>query len=66
MPPKQKRDPSNPILNSPYEDPGWHYATDQTGNLNLTEPVLREFVRAQSGSMASVWDNKDDEVWNDV
>ncbi|OFZ90193.1 MAG: restriction endonuclease subunit R [Betaproteobacteria bacterium RBG_16_64_18] len=37
MPRKQKRDPSNPILNSPYEDPGCHYATDQTGNLNYDD-----------------------------
>ena len=29
MPPKQARDPSNPILNGPYEAPGLHYATDQ-------------------------------------
>lgn len=36
--PKRPRvDPGNPILNSPYEEPGWHYATDQAGNLNYDD-----------------------------
>jgi len=34
---KPKADPSNPILNSPYEEPAWHYATDQSGNLNYDD-----------------------------
>ena len=37
MPPKQARDPSNPILNNPYEEPRSHYATDQAGNLNYDD-----------------------------
>ena len=37
MPKKPPHDPSNPILNSPYEAPAWHYATDQAGNLNYEE-----------------------------
>jgi len=32
-----KRDPSNPILNSPYEAPELHYATDEAGNLNYDD-----------------------------
>jgi hypothetical protein len=32
-----KRDPGNPILNSPYEEPEAHYATDQSGNLNYED-----------------------------
>ncbi len=32
-----KRDPNNPILNSPYAEPGSHYATDQAGNLNYDD-----------------------------
>lgn len=32
-----KRDLSNPILNSPYEAPGLHYATDGSGNLNYDD-----------------------------
>jgi type III restriction enzyme len=32
-----KRDPSNPILNSPYEAPDLHYATDGSGNLNYDD-----------------------------
>lgn len=27
----------NPILNSPYEPPGRHYATDAEGNLNYAD-----------------------------
>lgn len=30
-------DPSNPILNSPYEEPAYHYATDVGGNLNYAD-----------------------------
>jgi hypothetical protein len=26
----------------------------------------RDLMRAQSGSLAPVWDNAEDEVWNDV
>ena len=32
-----KRDPSNPILNSPYGEPEFHYATDGSGNLNYDD-----------------------------
>ena len=28
---------SNPILNSPYQEPRWHYATDLQGNLNYED-----------------------------
>ncbi len=28
---------ANPILNSPYEEPRFHYATDQSGNLNYDD-----------------------------
>lgn len=34
---KSRADPNNPVLNSPYEEPGWHYATDQGGNLNYDD-----------------------------
>jgi len=27
----------NPILNSPYEEPEWHYATDNDGSLNYND-----------------------------
>lgn len=27
-------DKNNPILNTPYAEPDWHYATDGEGNLN--------------------------------
>lgn len=37
MPAKPKSDASNPILNSPYVEPGLHYATDQAGNLNYDD-----------------------------
>lgn len=37
MPSRQSRDPSNPILNSPYEEPTAHYATDSAGNLNYDD-----------------------------
>ena len=37
MPTKRNRDPSNPILNSPYEEPVAHYATDEAGNLNYED-----------------------------
>jgi len=37
MPSRQARDPANPILNSPYEEPGAHYSTDQGGNLNYDQ-----------------------------
>jgi len=29
----------NPILNNPYEEPGWHYATNLQGELDYTRPV---------------------------
>jgi type III restriction enzyme len=32
-----KRSSDNPILNSPYEEPGFHYATDESGNLNYDD-----------------------------
>ena len=28
---------NNPILNSPYHEPRWHYATDLQGNLNYED-----------------------------
>lgn len=36
----------NPILNSPYEEPSRHYATDAQGNLNYRDvrPGLRIFT----------------------
>lgn len=34
---KRVPDPSNPILNSPYEGPELHYATDGSGNLNYDD-----------------------------
>ena len=39
-------DKSNPILNTPYAEPQWHYATDGTGNLNYKDvrPSLRVFA----------------------
>ncbi len=37
MPAKPKSASSNPILNSPYAEPGSHYATDQSGNLNYND-----------------------------
>lgn len=27
----------NPVLNSPYAEPRWHYATDTSGNLNYED-----------------------------
>ena len=32
---------NNPILNSPYREPRWHYATDLQGNLNY-EDIRRD------------------------
>jgi len=29
----------NPILNNPYEEPGWHYATNLQGELDYSRPV---------------------------
>ncbi len=29
----------NPILNNPYEEPGWHYATNLQGELDYAHPV---------------------------
>lgn len=29
----------NPILNSPYEEPLWHYSTDSEGRLDYNEPI---------------------------
>lgn len=36
---------TNPILNSPYAEPRWHYATDTSGNLNYEDvhPERRVF-----------------------
>lgn len=30
-------DSGNPILNSPYEEPRAHYATEESGNLNYED-----------------------------
>ena len=29
----------NPILNNPYEEPSWHYATNLQGELDYSRPV---------------------------
>jgi len=29
----------NPILNTPYEEPGWHYATNLQGEWDYSRPV---------------------------
>jgi type III restriction enzyme len=29
----------NPILNNPYEEPNWHYATNLQGELDYSRPV---------------------------
>jgi len=29
----------NPILNNPYEEPGWHYATNLEGELDYERPT---------------------------
>jgi len=44
-----KRDPSNPILNSPYEAPELHYATDEAGNLNQLQPEIGKLSASQLG-----------------
>ena len=31
----------NPILNNPYEEPDWHYATNLAGELDYSRPVKR-------------------------
>src|SRR4051812_6341161 len=30
---------ANPILNNPYEEPAWHYATNLAGELDYEKPV---------------------------
>ncbi len=42
---------NNPILNSPYSEPRWHYATDLQGNLNYEDirPGRRIFDPTQGG-----------------
>ena len=30
----------NPILNNPYEEPVWHYATNLQGELDYSRPVI--------------------------
>src|SRR5258708_10008190 len=38
-PPAQMSTDQNPILNNPYEEPGWHYATNLQGELDYSRPV---------------------------
>ncbi len=30
----------NPILNSPYEEPEWHYATEVNGSVNFWRQLI--------------------------
>lgn len=44
MPKRPRANPGNLILNSPYEEPGFDYATEQTGNLEPDRrlPILTD------------------------
>lgn len=60
-------DKSNPILNTPYQEPEWHYATDGMGNLNYQDvrPGRRVYapdtpqVPLQSARQGSMFDLND-------
>jgi len=60
-------DKHSPILNTPYQEPEWHYATDGTGNLNYQDvrPGRRIYapdtpqVPLQSTRQGSVFDLND-------
>ena len=64
---KQHTDKNNPILNSPYLEPEWHYATDGVGNLNYQDvrPGRRIYAQdtpqipLQNASQGSIFDLND-------